>query len=207
MPIIAAGLLAALLILSPVFASAQTTYTITVGTNNTIYGGTQVGLVTGTISPGPGTGTAASLQITNPSGTLVFEDAVVVSATGSFNDSFTMGANSNWVAGTYTLTASWSPSISVTPITATAQFTYTPSSTSSTATTTATPATVTQTITTTATLPVTTTTTSTATQTVISTTTQTSSSVPSWAYAAMVVLLIAGLAVGYMIKRPSVSKS
>jgi hypothetical protein len=80
--------------------------------------------------------------------------------------------------------------------------------------------TVTQTVTITTTLPITTTATSTATQTVTapgttlsstqtvtSTTTQTSSSVPTWAYATMAVLLIAGLAVGYIIKRPSVSGS
>jgi len=35
---------------------------------------------------------------------------------------------------------------------------------------------------------------------------QTSSSVPMWVYATMAVLLIVGLAVGYVIRRPSVSK-
>lgn len=49
----------------------------------------------------------------------------MVSAGGSFNGSLISGANSNWVTGTYTLTASWSPSISVAPIAATTQFTYT----------------------------------------------------------------------------------
>jgi thermopsin len=49
--------------------------------------------------------------------------------------------------------------------------------------------------------------TATSTQTVTSTATQTSSSVPAWAYAIMVILLIAGLAVGYAIKRPSVRTS
>jgi uncharacterized membrane-anchored protein YhcB (DUF1043 family) len=33
--------------------------------------------------------------------------------------------------------------------------------------------------------------------------TQTTSVIPSWAYAAMAVLLLAGLAIGYVVKRPS----
>ena len=50
---------------------------------------------------------------------------------------------------------------------------------------------------------------STATTTLTTSTTSTTKSatpVPTWAYAAVVVLLIAGLTVGYIIKRPSVSK-
>jgi hypothetical protein len=45
--------------------------------------------------------------------------------------------------------------------------------------------------------------------TTIQTTTSTTqvSSVPTWAYAAMFVLVVIGLVVGYVIKRPSVSKS
>jgi|GEM_PF-5804365 hypothetical protein len=39
-----------------------------------------------------------------------------------------------------------------------------------------------------------------------STTTQDTPSVPKWAYATVVVLLIVGLALGYIVKRPSVSK-
>jgi len=49
-------------------------------------------------------------------------------------------------------------------------------------------------------------TTATTTQTVTSTTTQNTSSVPAWAYATMAVLIIVGLAIGYIVKRPSVSK-
>jgi protein-S-isoprenylcysteine O-methyltransferase Ste14 len=44
--------------------------------------------------------------------------------------------------------------------------------------------------------------TSTATQISTSTVTQTNSAIPSWAYAAMAILLLAGLAVGYVVKRP-----
>lgn len=69
--------------------------------------------------------------------------------------------------------------------------------------------TTTSTVTTTMTVPTTITgptSTATATQTVTLTTTQSSSSVPTWAYATMVVLLIVGLVVGYFIKRPPVNK-
>jgi protein-S-isoprenylcysteine O-methyltransferase Ste14 len=44
--------------------------------------------------------------------------------------------------------------------------------------------------------------TSTATQTATSTVTQTNSTTPGWAYGVMVVLLLAGLAIGYVVKRP-----
>jgi protein-S-isoprenylcysteine O-methyltransferase Ste14 len=43
----------------------------------------------------------------------------------------------------------------------------------------------------------------TSTSTRISTLTQTSSSIPEWAYGVMAVLLIVGLAIGYVVKRPS----
>jgi protein-S-isoprenylcysteine O-methyltransferase Ste14 len=46
--------------------------------------------------------------------------------------------------------------------------------------------------------------TSTATQ--VSTVTQTTSTTPDWVYGAMVVLLLAGLAIGYVVKRPSIQK-
>jgi hypothetical protein len=37
--------------------------------------------------------------------------------------------------------------------------------------------------------------------------TQTSSTIPSWAYGAMVLLLLIGLAIGYVVKRPPVKQS
>ncbi len=112
-------------------------------------------------------------------------------------------------SGSYTLPPAGTQTTSSTTSSSTASTTTTVTSTlllTTTATTTAT-----QTVT----GPVTTVTnTATSTQTVTSvttqlgptTTTQTSSSVPTWAYAIMILLLIAGLAVGYAIKRPSVSK-
>jgi hypothetical protein len=37
--------------------------------------------------------------------------------------------------------------------------------------------------------------------------TLTTSSIPDWAYGAMVVLLLVGLAIGYLVTRPSVKQS
>ncbi len=68
------------------------------------------------------------------------------------------------------------------------------------------PTTTTTTVTQSVTTTVTDTQTATTTRTTTSTTTQISSSVPTWAYAAMAILLIVGLAVGYIVRRPSVSK-
>jgi hypothetical protein len=40
-----------------------------------------------------------------------------------------------------------------------------------------------------------------------STVTQTTSAIPGWAYGLMVVLLLIGLAIGYVVKRPSIKQS
>jgi len=81
-----------------------------------------------------------------------------------------------------------------TTLTATSTVTQTstvPTTVTSTATTTAPPATVTQT----------------ATTTTVSTTTATTSTVPALAYGAMVVLLVVGLAVGYVLKKAPAAKA
>ena len=92
------------------------------------------------------------------------------------------------------------PALSATPISSTS--TTTTTTVTVTTVSTASPETITQTETTT--LPATTTTltnSQTTTQTVTSTTSLTSSSVPIWAYVIMSVLLIAGIATGYVVKR------
>jgi cobalamin biosynthesis Mg chelatase CobN len=48
---------------------------------------------------------------------------------------------------------------------------------------------------------------STVTNTATSTVTQTTSAIPGWAYGVMVVLLLVGLAIGYVVKRPSIKQS
>jgi len=55
--------------------------------------------------------------------------------------------------------------------------------------------------------PTTLTSTQTATLTSTSTVTQTTSTTPDWAYGAMVLLLVLGLAIGYVVKRPSVKQT
>jgi hypothetical protein len=47
---------------------------------------------------------------------------------------------------------------------------------------------------------------STVTNTATSTVTQTTSSIPGWSYAVMAVLLLVGLAIGFVVKRPSIKK-
>jgi uncharacterized protein HemX len=55
--------------------------------------------------------------------------------------------------------------------------------------------------------PTTLTSTETTTQTATNTLTQTTTTAPDWAYGAMVLLLLIGLAIGYVVKRPSVKQT
>jgi hypothetical protein len=133
------------------------------------------------------------------------------------------GLGCGWIAGTYAVTATYTYLGQA--AVATTHFEYTPftagvgTSTSSTSSTTTCPSIyslatgVTVTTTTTATQPVTTTLTTVQPTTVTSTTTFLAPpglvpgpSVPQWAYAAMAFLLIAGLVIGYAIRRPPASK-
>lgn len=125
LPTIAATVLAAFLILSPVMAMAATSYTLSVSTDKTSYAGNATGTISFTVTPAPGSGTSAGLTITNPNGAQVFTDSATVSATGTATDTFTTGGSSNWISGTYTVTASWALTVSGTPQTTTSTFTYT----------------------------------------------------------------------------------
>ncbi|MGD0636947.1 MAG: hypothetical protein ABSA72_02765 [Nitrososphaerales archaeon] len=93
----------------------------------------------------------------------------------------TAPATTQTVTNTATLTSTLSVTGPATTVTNTATSTETSTSIS---TTTAPPSTVTTT----------------------STVTQTTSSIPSWAYGLMVVLLLLGLAIGYVVKRPSIKQ-
>ena len=225
--------------------SSGPAYTVKVTTNAASYQNVQTGLITVTITPNPGAGTMVQLAIMNPYGTPLFTDAAPVSAAGTASANFTTGSPYwEWVGGTYSVNASWSPTSSAAPFLGVAQFTYsgsapsttTTTSTSSavTVTTTAPPTTKTvtstqsvvstesvtstqsvtgptTTTTATTTAVVTSTQTSTATAppstvTSTSTVTQTTSSIPGWAYAVMAVLLILGLAIGYVVKNVVASR-
>ncbi len=125
LPTIAATILAAFLILSPVMAIAATSYTLSVSTDKSSYSTGGAGTITFTVTPTPGSGTSVGLTITNPNGAEVFTDSAIVSATGSATDTFTTGGSSNWISGTYTVTATWAPTVTSTPQTATTTFAFT----------------------------------------------------------------------------------
>jgi hypothetical protein len=107
------------------------------------YSGSQTIQVTGSVSPAPGSGTSAVIDVWNPSGTLVHTDDVPVNGTtGAFSDSFAAGGT-NWIDGAYTVEAAWAPSISGTTVIGTAAFSYATTTSSTTTTTLTTTTTVT----------------------------------------------------------------
>jgi hypothetical protein len=120
---VAAGMLAAFLVFAPALAYAATT-TVTVSTDKPAYRGAAAIAITGTVSPAPGSGTSVSIKITNPGNTAVFVDSQPVTAgTGAFSSS-TVAGGTNWITGTYRVTATWGTSPS-TSFTGTTTFSYT----------------------------------------------------------------------------------
>jgi len=170
------------------------------------------------------------MQVVNPYGTVVFTDTVTVASGVKVSANFTTDASPyyTWVGGTYTVKASWS--ISGTAYSGTSQFTFSgpsaaPLTTTTTPTVTVTSTAPPKTVTSSA-PPVTQTTTAVSIQSVLSTqsvtstytapastivstsmVTTTTSVVPDWSYGVMVVLLLLGLAIGYVVKRPSAKQS
>jgi hypothetical protein len=121
-------------------------YTVTVSPDLTSFpqGGIVDIIVTGTVTPALGATSYATITVSNPSSVVVgLASAAVNSASGIFTYSFYAGGNSNWVNGTYTITAVWEASVSGPAYTGTATFSYgtiaattTSTTTSSTSTTT-----------------------------------------------------------------------
>jgi hypothetical protein len=204
-------------------------------TDSGSYSGTQKGFISGKVV-GVASGSQIQLSITNPLGNVIFTGTVAVQVNGTFSDTFQTGGGSAWVAGTYAVTATYG---TTSPINTSSTFYYTSTTLTTTATTTVvstvvSPTTVTSTTSltgqvTTVTQPTTTTVTQSGTNTVTQTSTHTqtqtqtetqtltqtstvtnsSGGVPGWAYGVMVVLLIVGLAVGYVVagsmsRRPAV---
>ncbi|MDG6918091.1 MAG: hypothetical protein JRN62_01415 [Nitrososphaerota archaeon] len=105
---------------------AQTSYTLTVSTDKSSYASGQAIHVTGRVIPAPGPNTAVFLEVINPHDTIVAPgEATVSAATGLYNYTFVAGGTSAWVAGTYTVNATWGaypPQVN-----ATATFQYAPS--------------------------------------------------------------------------------
>lgn len=114
LPTLAAGMLAAFLLLSPALVNASTAPTISVSPSTGVVNGTKL-TISGTTTASAGVG----LKVTNPSGSTVFVDNVAADSSGAFTDSFAAGGTSNWVTGTYTATAT------VSSVSASATFSYT----------------------------------------------------------------------------------
>jgi chitinase len=188
---------------------------LTVTTSSKNYTGTQQGVISGAITGGASG--SVTLSITNPAGSIVFSDIVPLASNGSFNDTFHPKVGSLWASGTYIVeasygtliaTASFSYSVAaaVTATTTVVSTVTSPTTLTATSTVTAPPNTVTSTQT--ATQTSTQTTTQTATQTATHTSTQTmtetstvkssSGGIPDWEYAAIVVLLIVCVAIGFL---------
>ncbi|HEV2390620.1 MAG TPA: hypothetical protein VGS04_07850, partial [Nitrososphaerales archaeon] len=91
---------------APILAAQA--YTVTVQTSSPTYSGATPILITGTVSPAPGPGTAVVITIKNPAGSaadLLF--ANVDGATGNFNSTSVPGGSAAWTTGTYTVNATW----------------------------------------------------------------------------------------------------
>lgn len=109
------------------------TYTVTVRTDAGTYSGNAQILVSGTVSPAPGTQTAVVVTVLNPNNSTVdIGEYAVNPTTGAYNGTtvaggpMTCGGSPCWVAGTYAVNATWGgPSGTATAMTT---FTYSPSS-------------------------------------------------------------------------------
>ena len=204
-----AVLLFTALILTAAGAAAQTTYSLSVSTDQSSYAGSQTIQITGSVSPAPGPSTAVTLKLISPDKTVLgVWEAPVGASTGLFNYSLVAGGSSSWIAGTFTVNATWgayppqlykqttfawSPPVTTTTTT----------TTTSTTTTTTTPTTTTTTTTTTTSTTTTTTTTPTTTTTT-TTTTSGGGGIPDFPFqAASVGVLVVAMAVGYLLVRKS----
>jgi hypothetical protein len=128
LPTLATGLLAVLLVLAPSVAYAAT---ITVSTDRTSYSGSATITVSGTVTPAPSTDTAAVITTKNPNGAQVdIGTASVSTSNGAYSYSFVAGGTANWIAGTYTVNATWGSGTNTAKATTT--FTYTAGATTTT---------------------------------------------------------------------------
>jgi hypothetical protein len=105
-PLLIATALVLALIFTPLVAHAAGSITFSSPASGSAYKGTQAYTITGVITPAPGVADSAFITVKNPSGQTV--DATSASAnpsTGSFTYNTATGGSSNWVTGTYTITA------------------------------------------------------------------------------------------------------
>ena len=83
-------------------------YALTVQTNDTEYSGTTSIAISGVVSPPPGPNTAVIVTIRNPQGAAVdISDDAVNATTGAYSQVTVSGGSAGWVAGVYTVYATW----------------------------------------------------------------------------------------------------
>jgi len=103
--LVATGVVLALLA-SPMLAFAASSISFTSPAAGASYKGTQSYSITGAVSPIPTQPDNVFIAVKNPSGATVDAASVSVSlSTGGFTYATATGGSSNWVSGTYTITA------------------------------------------------------------------------------------------------------
>jgi len=121
--------LAMAFLIAPAFAA--TTYTVSVQTDAASYSAAQAITTSGTVSPSPGPNTAVVVTLKSPAGTVVdIGDAPVNPSTGTYTQITVAGGSAAWVAGTYSVNATWGGNGSTATMTTT--FAYSPTSTTTT---------------------------------------------------------------------------
>ncbi|MDG6982739.1 MAG: hypothetical protein JRM74_04720 [Nitrososphaerota archaeon] len=102
---------------------ASTVYTLTVGTNASVYCCSGSIAVNGTVTPNPGSGTSVDINVFNPGKTQVGAFSAPLNSFGDYNFTFASGG-ANWIDGVYSVNATWAPSISGPTYHASAVFSY-----------------------------------------------------------------------------------
>ena len=189
------GVLALVFLAFQAFAPASAnvgSYTMALQTNAASYTGSQSIMISGTVSPAPGPNTAVIITVTNPNHAGIdYQDDAVNPTTGGFSGvtvaggPITCAGNPCWIAGTYSVNATWGGSGST--VSQVVTFTYTPASTT---TTTSTTGTVTSTSSTT-----------TSTSTPFITTSTSTSTVPEFPSASLAVVALIGFALVALLSR------
>ncbi len=111
----------------PALLTSQASYTVSVRANaSTYYASSPIG-IQGTVSPVPPSGTSAFVQVLNSSRSVVQVSSDPLNAGGEFWDNFTAGGT-GWANGTFTVNATWAPSLSGPVLNATTSFVYVSSS-------------------------------------------------------------------------------
>jgi hypothetical protein len=105
-PALIATALVFALIFTPLVAHAAGSITFSSPASGSAYKGTQSYSITGVINPAPGVADSAFITVKNPSGqTVDATSASVNPSTGGFTYATATGGSSNWVTGTYTISA------------------------------------------------------------------------------------------------------